>query len=91
LNIWTVFFMVVSAVILASPLLSSPDAARNWSGNGSNHDGRLGWPDREESDLILDLASGRLTAEDFEAMTGRKANSVTQPTQSAEEDDGNLP
>lgn len=89
MNIWTVFFMVVSAVILASPLLSSPDAARNWSGNGSNHDGRPGWPDPEDSELELDLVSGRLTEEDYETMTGRKAKSISH--ERIEENDENLP
>lgn len=91
MNIWTAFFLVVSMVILASPLLSSPDAARNGSDNGRNHDSKPGWPDPEDSELELDLASGRLTEEDYETMTGRKAKIVTQPSQRAEDDDGNLP
>ena len=91
MNIWTAFFLVVSVVILASPLLSSPDAARNGPDSGRSHDGRPGWPDQEDNELILDLASGRLTEEDFEAMTGRKSKLVSQSDERAEGDDGNFP
>ena len=69
MNIWTAFFLVVSMVILASPLLSSSDAVRSGSDSGRSDDGR---PDWEDSELELDLASGRLAQEDYEAMTGRK-------------------
>ncbi len=91
MNLWTAFFLVVSMVILASPLLSSPYAARNGPDNGNNNDSRPGWPDPEDNELELDLVSGRLTEEDYEVMTGRKAQFAAQPAQRAEEDDGNLP
>jgi len=92
MNIWTAFFLVVSMVILASPLLSSSAAVRSVSDNGKNHDGRQDLPEySEDNELELDLASGRLTEEDYEIMTGRKAKSAAQPAQRAEEDDGSLP
>jgi len=88
LNIWTAFFMIVSMVILASPLLFPSDALRGGSDSGrSDDDG----PDWEDSELELDLASGRLAREDYEVMTDRKSKSAAQPAQRAEEDDGSLP
>ena len=86
MTIWTAFFLVVSAVILASPLLSSPDAVRNGSDSGRRHDARLDRPDYEDNELELDLASGRLAREDYEAMTGRKAQTVER----AKGNDGSL-
>ncbi len=91
MNIWTAFFLVVSAVILASPLLSSSDASRKVSDSGRSDDGWPNWPDWEDNELKLDLASGRLTEEDFEAMTGRKSKRVSQSDERAEEADGILP
>jgi hypothetical protein len=88
MNIWTAFFLVVSAVILASPLLSSRDAVRSGSDNGSGDDSRSAFEDNE---LELDLASGRLAPEDYEAMTGRKMKPISQPAENAEGDDGSLP
>jgi len=84
LSIWTAFFLVLSVVILASPLLFSSGAVRNGSASGGNSDDRSDRRDQEENELELDLASGRLAREDYEAMTGRKAKG-------AERDDGNLP
>ena len=84
MSIWTAFFLVLSVVILASPLLSSSDAVRNGSAGGGNNDGRSDRRDQEENELELDLASGRLALEDYEAMTGRKAKR-------AEGDDGIFP
>lgn len=89
MNIWAAFFLVVSAVILASPLLLSKGTVnRNGSYDERHGDGRPAWEDNE---LRLDLASGRLTEEDFEAMTGRKSKLVSQPDERAGGDDGNLP
>ncbi len=83
MNIWTAFFLVVSVVILASPLLSSSDAVRNGSASGRSQNGR---EDPEDNELELDLASGRLAREDYEAMTGRKAQTVER----AKGNDGSL-
>ena len=73
MNIWTVFFLVISVVILASPLLLSKNTvSRNgpnsWSGYVGAPEGKPAW---EDGGLELDLASGRLTVEDYESMTGR--------------------
>ena len=87
MNIWTAFFLVVSVVILASPLLSSSDAVRNRSDSGRSHNG---WQDPEDNELELDLASGRLAREDYEAMTGIKANPESETVEGALEDDGSL-
>jgi hypothetical protein len=84
MNIWTVFFLVVSAVILASPLLSSTVVVRNGSGNGRSRSGRPDRPDPEDSALELDLASGRLTREDYEVMTGL----TTRPDETVEGNKG---
>ena len=88
MNIWTAFFLVVSVVILASPLLSSREAVRNGSDSGPGDNSRLDWEDNE---LELDLASGRLAEEDYEAMTGRKVKSTARPVERAEGNDGRLP
>jgi hypothetical protein len=68
LNVWTVFFLVVSAVILASPLLSPAPAVKKEGETAIDRAGLSHW---EEDELELDLASGRLDREDFEEMTGR--------------------
>ncbi len=90
MNIWTAFFLVVSAVILALPLLSPRDAVRRESDSGRSDDGRPGWLDSEINELKLDLAAGRLTEEDFEVMTGRITKLMSQSDEHAEEDDGNI-
>ncbi|MDF1527033.1 MAG: hypothetical protein RRA15_08670 [bacterium] len=87
MNIWTAFFLVLSVVILASPLLSSPDAVRNGSASGRSYNGRQ---DPEDNELELDLASGRLAREDYEAMTGQKAGLISETVEGALEGDGNL-
>ena len=87
MNIWTAFFLVLSIVILASPLLSSSGAVRNGSASGRSHNGRQ---DPEDSELELDLASGRLAREDYEAMTDQKVKLVSETVESALEEDGSL-
>ena len=91
MNIWTAFFLVVSAVILASPLLSSSDASRKVSDSGRSDDGRPNWPDWEDNELKLDLASGRLTEENFKAMTRRNVKLESQSDEGAEGENGILP
>ncbi len=87
MNIWTAFFLVLSVVILASPLLSSSDAVRNRSASGRSHNSRQ---DPEDNELELDVASGRLAREDYEAMTGQKTRLVSETAEGALEDDGSL-
>lgn len=67
MNIWTALFLVVSVVILASPILFPSDTVKSRTRKAEDV-GRPG-----DDDLKLDLASGRLDMEDFEAMTGLKA------------------
>ena len=89
MNTWTSLFLVVSAVILASPLLLSEDTVkRQGSDRGKNYDTK---PDREDNELELDLASGRLAREDFEAMTGQEARLANEPAEDEDGDDGYLP
>jgi hypothetical protein len=88
LNIWTVFFLVLSAVILASPLLSASAAARNGSDSGRGSDSKPDWDDDE---LELDLALGRLARDDYDILTGRKANHAAGPAESVKGDDGSFP
>jgi len=88
LSIWTVFFLVVSAVILASPLLTTSVTVRNGSDSEHGYDGKPDWDDDE---LELDLASGRLAREDYDVMTGQRAKHEAEPAESAEGDDGSLP
>jgi hypothetical protein len=89
LNIWTVFFIVVSVVILTSPLLLSKDVvSRQGSDKGYSNDGKQDW---EDSELDLDLASGRLAQEDYDVMTGQETRPAVEPTERAERDDGNFP
>ena len=87
MNIWTAFFLVLSVVILASPLLSSTDAVRNGSASRPSHSGRQG---PEDNELELDLVSGRLAREDYEAMTGQKARLVPETVENDLEDHGSL-
>ena len=89
MSIWTAFFLVVSVVILSSPFLSSRGALTSQSGRGNNDDGALYWEDNE---LELDLATGRLTREDYEEMTAERNNRpAIKPYERGEEDNGNLP
>ena len=88
MNIWTAFFLVISVVILASPLLSSRDIGKNGSDSERGGNDRPHW---ENGDLKLDLASGRLSREDFETMTGRRIGSPTELMAREEGEDGNLP
>ena len=77
MNIWTSFFLVVSVVILATPLLLSKDAVnRQDTDSGHIYDSK---PDWENDELELDLAAGRLAREDYEAMTGQKARMAAGP------------
>jgi hypothetical protein len=87
LNIWTAFFLVLSVVILASPLLSSSDTVRNRSDSGRSHNGRQ---NPEDNELELDLASGRLALEDYEAMTGIKADPESETVEGTKGNDGSL-
>jgi hypothetical protein len=89
MNIWTAFFLVVSIVILAAPLLlsggvldrNSTDGARSRSGGVDGSVAGSGLPDDE---LEMDLASGRLARDDYEVMSGRKPAGRG-------EDHGNIP
>lgn len=67
MNIWTALFLVLSVVILASPFLSSGSAEREDAGQPDPYDSRAYG---EDDGLRLDLASGRLAREDYDAMTG---------------------
>ena len=74
MNVWTAFFLVVSIVILAAPLLLSRNSGHQTrSGSVDTDDGLSGLA---EDELALDLASGRLTREDYEVMSGLKLNST---------------
>ena len=74
MNVWTAFFLVVSIVILATPLFLSRDAAnRNGSGRVDTGVCRSSLADDE---LELDYVSGRLTREDYEVMSGQNSNST---------------
>ena len=88
MNIWTVFFLVISVVVLASPLLSTREFVKGGSDKSPGVNGRPQWEDNE---LELDLVSGRLSREDFEAMTGRKAGPGTRQVEHAKGDDGYFP
>ena len=65
MNIWTSFFLVLSVVILAYPFLASGDQPNSRNG-AAGTDTPESWEDEE---LDLDLATGRLSREDYEAMT----------------------
>jgi hypothetical protein len=87
MNVWTVFFLVVSIVTLAAPLLlSRGERIRNGSGSAGSGDVRSGAADDE---LELDLALGRLAREDYEALCGRKL-SRTGPDDGAGGEHGNI-
>jgi hypothetical protein len=86
LNIWTVFFLVVSAVVLTAPLLSTRNADR--IGSASILDNT--WQDWEEDELELDLVSGHIARDDYEAMTARRAARGIPRADRAKRDDGNL-
>jgi hypothetical protein len=89
LNIWTSFFLVVSVVILASPLLLSEDTVKGQGSDaGDSNDTK---PDWEDNELEIDLASGRLAREDYNAMTYQKAKLATGTAEGVEGDDGCLP
>jgi hypothetical protein len=66
MNIWTSFFLVLSVVILAYPFLVPSDQPNGRNG-AAGTDAPGSW---EEEELDLDLATGRLSREDYEAMTG---------------------
>lgn len=87
MNIWTAFFMVVSVVILASPFLSLPEAA--WSGSVSKSidNGAADW---DANEIELDLASGRLAREDYEAMAGGREQPPPGRSERAEGEDGTV-
>ena len=69
MNVWTAFFLVVSIVVLAAPLLF----AREGAGRSSNYSSisRPGDQVLQDDELELDLASGRLAREDYEEMSER--------------------
>ena len=88
MNIWTAFFLVLSVVILASPLLFfKGTVTRNGSAYIDNKDET---PIPECGELELDLASGRITQEDYEAMTA-KAKPLACLAEGVEGNDGSLP
>ena len=75
MNIWTAFFLVVSIVILAAPILLSRETP---DGNGPDRtDISDKGPVLEDDELELDLVSGRLSSEDYEIMAGRKSGSAS--------------
>lgn len=89
MNIWMAFFLVLSIVILAAPILLFKEAHdRNGSGRADMSDSG---PVMEDDELQLDLASGRLTREDYEIMSGRKYETAVGSDGSAKGDHGNLP
>ena len=89
MNIWTAFFLVLSVVILASPLLFFKGTmTRNGSAYIDNKDETPPIP--ECGELELDLASGRITQEDYEAMTA-KAKPLACLAEGVEGNDGSLP
>lgn len=69
MNIWMALFLVLSAVVLASPFLSSRSTMKESMDMPCHGPGRDHWEDEE---LELDLLSGRLAREDYEAMTGNR-------------------
>ena len=88
MNIWTAFFLVVSIVILAAPILLSRETLDR---NGSvNPDVSKSRPIMEDDELELDLASGRLAREDYEVMSGQGSEAV-KPDSGAGGDHGNFP
>ncbi len=66
MNIWTSFFLVLSIVTLAYPFLA-PDDQPNGLNRATGTEAHESWDDEE---LDLDLATGRLSREDYEAMGG---------------------
>lgn len=89
MNIWMAFFLVVSIVILAAPVLLFKET-RNKNGSGRRGMSDNG-PALEDDELQLDLASGRLTREDYEIMSRRKSETLSGLYNSAGGDHGNLP
>ena len=88
MNIWTAFFLVLSIVILAAPILLSKETLDR---NGySSPDAGKSSPVMEDNELELDLASGRLAREDYEAISGHKSE-AEEPDSGAREDHGNFP
>jgi hypothetical protein len=88
-NIWTAFFLVLSIVILASPvLLYREGVERNGEDTADNDESKT---DPEDEELELDLASGRITLEDYEVMSGRKTGPIAEPDDKVKGDHGNLP
>lgn len=89
MNIWTAFFLVLSIVILASPVLLYREGVdRNGAGAADNDESK---PDLEDEELELDLASGRITLEDYEVMSGRRTGPIAEPDVKVKGDHGNLP
>lgn len=74
MNIWSAFFLVVSIVILAAPvLLSGEPQGRNGSGSSEKDDN---FPVLKDDELELDLACGRVAREDYEDMSERRVNAT---------------
>jgi len=86
LNVWTIFFLVVSAVVLTVPFLSTRDDGRGGSAPSHNNS-RQDW---EDDELELDLASGHISREDYEAVTARRAAPGFPWADRAKRDDGNF-
>lgn len=68
MKLWTSFFLVFSAVAVAWPFLNPGESGQEMSNSGEHPEtDRSPW---EEAELALDLASGRMTAEDHNPMAG---------------------
>ena len=84
MSVWTVFFLVLSAVILASAFLPGREDPRE-------HHVAEGEDLRDNTELELDVASGRLLQEDFETMTGKGRAPGPAPDTAGEGDHGTFP
>ena len=88
MNIWTAFFLVVSIVILAAPLVLTREAPDRTGAESVSANDTGFVP--EEDELELDLALERFSQDDFEIVRGRKLNTAS-PDNNAREGHGNIP
>ncbi len=84
MSVWTVFFLVLSAVILASAFLPRRE-------DPGEHRVAEGEDLRDNTELELDVASGRLSQQDFEIMTGEGRAPGPAPDATGEGDHGTFP
>lgn len=70
MNVWVAFFLVLAVVVLTSPFLKS--------GRGPHRNGKAqgGGSVPDEQELQPDIASDRLSGDDYRAMTGQRADGL---------------